>query len=48
MCEVLACASGFVNDAWDQVYPWDFPGGPMAKTPCSECRGPRFDLQSGN
>ena len=19
---------------------WDFPGGPVAKTPCSQCRGP--------
>ena len=22
---------------------WDFPGGPLAKTPCSQCRGPGFD-----
>ena len=21
---------------------WDFPGGPVAKTPSSQCRGPRF------
>ena len=20
---------------------WDFPGGPVARTPCSQCRGPR-------
>ena len=26
----------------------DFPGGPVAKTPCSQCRGPRFDPWSGN
>ena len=26
----------------------DFPGGPVAKTPRSECRGPRFDPWSGN
>ena len=26
----------------------DFPGIPVAKTPCSNCRGPRFDLWSGN
>ena len=26
----------------------DFPGGPVAKTPCSECRGPGFALWSGN
>ena len=22
---------------------WDFPGGPVAKTLCSQHRGPRFD-----
>ena len=22
---------------------WDFPGGPVAKTMCSQCREPRFD-----
>ena len=27
---------------------WDFPGGPLAKTPHSQCRGPGFDLWSGN
>ena len=27
---------------------WDFPGGPAAKTPCSQCRGPWFDPWSGN
>ena len=21
----------------------DFPGDPVAKTPCSQCRGPKFD-----
>ena len=26
----------------------DFPGGPGAKTASSQCRGPRFDLWSGN
>ena len=26
----------------------DFPGGPVVKTPCSQCRGPRFDPWSGN
>ena len=26
----------------------DFPGGPVAKTPHSQCRGPRFDAWSGN
>ena len=27
---------------------WDFPGGPLAKTPHSQCRGPGFNPQSGN
>ena len=27
---------------------WDFPGGPVGKAPCSQCRGPRFDPWSGN
>ena len=26
----------------------DFPGGPVAKTLHSQCRGPRFDPWSGN
>ena len=26
----------------------DFPGGPVAKTPHSQSRGPRFDPSSGN
>ena len=27
---------------------WDFLGGSVAKTPCSQCRGPKLDLWSGN
>ena len=27
---------------------WDFPGGPGAKTLCSQCRGPWFGPWSGN
>ena len=26
----------------------DFPGGPVAKTPCSQCWGPGFSPWSGN
>jgi len=26
----------------------DFPGGPVARTPRSQCRGPRLDPWSGN
>ena len=27
---------------------WDFPGDPVVKTPCSQCRGHRFHPWSGN
>ena len=27
---------------------WGLPGGPVAKTPCSQCQGPGFDPWSGN
>ena len=27
---------------------WDFPGGPAAKTLCSQCRGPGFNPWLGN
>ena len=27
---------------------WDFPGGPVAKTLHSQCRGPGFNPWSGN
>ena len=27
---------------------WDFPGGAVLKTPCSQCRGPGFDPWLGN
>ena len=30
------------------LYTRDFPGGPVGKTPCSQCRGPGFDPWSGN
>ena len=30
------------------VFLGDFPGGPVAKTPCPQCRGPRFHCWSGN
>ena len=31
-----------------QVKHGDFPGGPVAKTLHSQCRGPKFDPLSGN
>ena len=27
---------------------WDFPGGPVVKTPHFQCKGHRFDPWSGN
>ena len=27
---------------------WDFPGGPVVKTLCSQCRGPGLDPWLGN
>ena len=27
---------------------WDFPGGPVVKIPCFQCRGHRFHSWSGN
>ena len=26
----------------------EFPGGPVVRTPCSHCRGPRFNSWLGN
>ena len=31
-----------------KLKPREFPGGPVAKTPCSRCRGPGFDPWLGN
>ena len=31
-----------------KIPPSGLPGGPVAKTPCSQCRGPGFDPWSGN
>ena len=32
----------------EKVYDWDFPGGPVVKTLCSQCRGHSFDPWSWN
>ena len=39
---VLSCDEIF----WDLL--WDFPGGPVAETLCSQRTGPGFDPWSGN
>ena len=31
-----------------KLHHWDFPAGPVVKTPHSQCKGPRFDPWSGN
>ena len=38
--------TGFLK-SHHKSYCWHFPGGPIAKTPCSQCRGPGFDPYSG-
>ena len=44
----------FLSDQWKEIEEnyrmgaRDFPGGPVAKTPYSLCRGPRFDSWLGN
>ena len=30
------------------IHFWDFPGGPVAKAPSSQCKGPEFTPWSGN
>ena len=39
------CESSFLTTT---IFSGDFPGGPVAKTPCSQCRRPRFNPWSGN
>ena len=37
-----------ISHVWDTFQPLqDFPGGPVVKTLCSQCRGPWFDSWSG-
>ena len=31
-----------------KILHWGFPGGPVGKTPHSQCRGPGFNPWSGN
>ena len=39
---------GFKSVSLFNMISWDFPGGPVVKTLCSQCRGPGFDPWSGN
>ena len=31
-----------------RIFSWDFPGGPVVKTSCIQCRGHGFNPWSGN
>ena len=44
----VCCHQMFIPAAISVMSVRDFLGGPVAKTPCSQCRGPRFDPWSGN
>ena len=52
LCDPLDCSpteSSVHEDSLGQnTGVGDFPGGPVVKTPCSQCRGSRFDPWSGN
>ena len=37
-----------IHKPLNNVHPWDFPGGPVAKTLRSQCKGPRIDPWSEN
>ena len=43
---VIAHCSNIVMTALKLL--WEFPGGPVVRTPCFHCRGHRFDPWSGN
>ena len=32
----------------DRISSWDFPSGPGTRTPCTQCRGPKFNPWAGN
>ena len=42
----MLCTQLFVHSF--SKYLWEFPGRPVVRTPCSHCRGPRFNPWSGN
>ena len=44
-CCAINLQNFFILENWNSR---DFPGGPVAKTPRSQCRGPGFDPWSGN
>ena len=47
-CFQEECPCGRVQRKNSQEITWDFPGGPVAKTQPSQCRGPGFNPWSGD
>ena len=53
--DASVCRQLYMNHRFNNSSPliktwicWDFLGGPVAKTPHSQCRGSGFDSWSGN
>jgi len=36
-----------MSEAETRMHVWEFPGGPVARTPCSQCQGPGSILGQG-
>ena len=41
----MSCFPYFTDE---ETEAWDFSGGPVANTPCSQCKRAAFDPWSGN
>ena len=48
VCKISFLKNFYTEKSHKELTCWDFPGGPGAKTPCSQCRAPGFDFWSGN
>ena len=46
--EFLIRGLPYLKVCWGKPLLRDFPGGPVARTLSSQCRGPRFDPWSGS
>ena len=44
----MLCISYHKTNLLRKARPWDFPGGPVVKSPRFLCRGPGLDPWSGN
>ena len=47
-CIKIVCERSGLIVVQAQIKSWDFPGGPVAKASCFQCRRPGFDPWSGN